>query len=83
MPIRDSDSGGTAGAAIINDLGSDNTVSVFVSAEGTSGPIVSVNKAALLSALTINAQQSQLAVGQEFQDRELDRTVPLLAAGQQ
>ena len=67
--IRDSDSGGTAGAAIINDLGSDNTVSVFVSAEGTSGPIVSVNKAALLSALTINTQQSQLGVGQEFQDR--------------
>ena len=67
--IRDSDSGGTAGAAIIGDLGSDNTLSVFASADGASGPIVSINKAALLSALTINTQQSQLGVGQEFQDR--------------
>jgi flagellin len=33
----------------------DNTVSIFVSAEGNSGPIVSVNKSLLLSALTINA----------------------------
>ena len=32
----------------------DNTVSVYVSAEGTSGPTVSVNKALLLSALTID-----------------------------
>ena len=67
--IRDSDNGGTAGAAIIGDLGSDNTLSVFASANGASGPTVSVNKAALLSALTINRQQSQLGVGQEFQDR--------------
>ncbi len=34
-------------------LTSDNTVSVFVSAEGNAGPIVSVNKSLLLSALTI------------------------------
>ena len=67
--IRDSDSGGGAGAAIIGDLGSDNTLSVFASANGASGPTVSINKAALLSALTINRQQSQLGVGQEFQDR--------------
>ena len=67
--VRDSDSGGTAGAAIIGDLGSDNTVSVFVSPDGNTGAKVSINKAVLLSALTINAQQSQLAVGQEFQDR--------------
>jgi len=32
----------------------DNTVSVYVSADGTAGPIVSVNKALLLSALTID-----------------------------
>ena len=57
------------GAAIIGDLGSDNTVSVFVSPDGNTGAKVSINKAVLLSALTINAQQSQLAVGQEFQDR--------------
>ncbi len=65
--VRDSDS--TRDTVIIGDLGSDNTLSVFASADGASGPIVSINKAALLSALTINTQQSQLGVGQEFQDR--------------
>ena len=67
--VRDSDNGGTAGAAIINDLGSDNTLSVFASASGASGPTVSVNKAALLSALTINRQESQLGVGQAYQSK--------------
>ena len=37
------------------DLALDNTVSVFVSAEGNAGPKVSVNKSLLLSALTIDA----------------------------
>ena len=37
------------------DLALDNTVSVFVSAEGNAGPIVSVSKSLLLSALTIDA----------------------------
>jgi len=45
--------------AVFNNLNqvltSDNTVSVFVSAEGNTGPIVSVNKSLLLSALTIDA----------------------------
>ena len=45
------------GNAKIGDLGSDNTLSVFASANGASGPTVSVNKAALLSALTINRQE--------------------------
>ena len=36
------------------NLAFDNTVSVFVSAEGNSGPIVSVSKSLLLSALTID-----------------------------
>ena len=67
--VRDSDSGGAAGVAIINDLGSDNTLSVFASASGASGPTVSVNKAALLSALTINRQESQLGVGQAYQSK--------------
>ena len=40
---------------LTQDLGRDNTVSIYVSAEGTAGPIVSVNKALLLSALTITA----------------------------
>ena len=65
------------GAAIINDLGSDNTLSVFASANGASGPTVSVNKAALLSALTINRQESQLGVGQEYQEEVQDKSVPL------
>ena len=42
-------------AAVFNDTSLDNTVSIYVSADGTSGPTVSVNKALLLSALTINA----------------------------
>jgi len=40
---------------LVQNLGRDNTVSIYVSAEGTAGPIVSVNKSLLLSALTINA----------------------------
>ena len=35
----------------------DNTVSVFVSADGNTGPIVSVSKALLLSALTIDTDE--------------------------
>ena len=40
---------------VFNDTALDNTVSVFVSADGTTGPKVSVSKSLLLSALTINA----------------------------
>ena len=42
-------------SAKFNDNSLDNTVSIFVSADGTSGPTVSVSKALLLSALTITA----------------------------
>ena len=66
--VRDSDSA-VGDTVIINDLGSDNTLSVFASAGGASGPTVSVNKAALLSALTINRQESQLGVGQAYQSK--------------
>jgi len=45
-------------------LTSDNTVSVFVSAEGNTGPIVSVNKSLLLSALTIDA--ANLTTGKAY-----------------
>ena len=41
-------------SAVFNDATADNTVSVFVSADGTSGPVVSINKSLLLSALTID-----------------------------
>jgi flagellin len=37
-------------------LNEDNTMSIYVSSEGNIGPKVSINKALLLSALTINAQ---------------------------
>jgi flagellin len=37
----------------------DNTVSIFVSSDGNTGPIVSVNKALLLSALTIDSDSLQ------------------------
>jgi len=47
-----SNSGG--GAATFNDIANDHTVSIYVSADGTSGPTVSVNKALLLAALTID-----------------------------
>ena len=40
--------------AVFNDINQDSTVSIYVSADGTSGPTVSVNKALLLSALTID-----------------------------
>ena len=51
------------GNATFNDIANDNTVSVYVSADGTSGPIVSVNKALLLSALTINTSAATIQTG--------------------
>ena len=51
-------------SAKFNDTSLDNTVSIFVSADGTSGPTVSVNKALLLSALTIDA--SNLSTGTAY-----------------
>ena len=53
-----------AGQATFNDIQNDHTVSVYVSADGTSGPTVSVNKALLLSALTINV--SNLSAGTAY-----------------
>jgi len=53
-----------AGNAVFNDINNDNTVSIYVSADGTSGPTVSVNKSLLLSALTINA--SNLGTGTAY-----------------
>ena len=48
-----SETAGTEGK--FGDLNLDNTVSVYVSADGNAGAKVSVNKALLLSALTIDA----------------------------
>ena len=36
------------------NLGLDNTMSIYVSSDGSSGPTVSINKALLLSALSID-----------------------------
>ena len=57
-------SNAAAGSATFNNTALDNTVSVYVSADGTSGPTVSVNKALLLSALTIDA--SNLSAGTAY-----------------
>ena len=46
---------------VFDDTALDNTVSVFVSADGTTGPKVSVSKSMLLSALTINASTLEAA----------------------
>jgi len=48
-----SEAAGTEGK--FGDLALDNTISVFVSADGSTGPTVSVGKAMLLSALTVDA----------------------------
>ena len=54
-----SEAGGAEG--VFNNTALDNTMSVFVSAEGTTGPKVSIGKAMLLSALTLDA--ATLAAG--------------------
>ena len=72
--VRDSDSA-IGDTVIIGDLGSDNTLSVFASANGASGPTVSVNKAALLSALTVDA--GDLEEGQAYQTKGTEMSVPL------
>ena len=64
-------------AAKFGDLSADNTMSVYSSAEGSSGPIVSIGKALLLSALTINA--GSLNTAETFQD-ENETTIYSFAA---
>jgi len=53
-------------AAVFNSKSFDNTVSVFVSADGTSGPVVSINKALLLSALTIDTDPTKIGDGTAY-----------------
>jgi flagellin len=64
-------------AAKFGDLSADNTMSVFTSAEGSSGPIVSIGKALLLSALTINS--GSLNTAQTYQE-ENESTIYSFAA---
>ena len=60
------------GAATFNDIASDNTVSIYVSADGTSGPTVSVNKSLLLAALTIDT--NALSTGQAYKNDQNNAT---------
>ena len=53
--VRHDDSQDQISQAVFNNASLDNTVSVFVSADGSTGAKVSLNKATLLSALTINS----------------------------
>ncbi len=50
-------------SAVFNDNAFDNTVSIYVSADGTSGPTVSVGKSLLLSALTIDTANLSTGTG--------------------
>ena len=49
-----------------NTIGSGNTVSIFTSATGESGSVVSINKTSMLAALTIDA--SSVSTKKAFQD---------------
>jgi flagellin len=57
--------GGATDAVFGNGSSADNTVSIYTTANGASGPIVSLSKAALLSALTFNSTdvKTNLAFG--------------------
>lgn len=69
----------TGGQAKIGDLNADNTVSVFVSPDGSTGAKVSINKALLLSALTIDALSTNINNGQEFGDAGTNDVVAFAA----
>jgi len=55
-----------SGNATFNTVGSGNTVSIFTSATGESGSIVSISKASMLAALTIDA--ANVSSKKAFQD---------------
>jgi flagellin len=58
----------SAGNVTFNTSGSGNTVSIFTSATGEGGSIVSINKTALLAALTIDATSGNVSNKKAFQD---------------
>lgn len=65
-------------AATFGNLSADNTMSIYTSAEGSSGPIVSIGKAMLLSALTIN--EANLNTAQTFQSEDSANDISSFAA---
>ena len=62
-------SAGVTTAATFNTSGSGNTVSIFTSATGESGSKVSINKTALLAALTITETAGLVDTKNTFQSR--------------
>ena len=68
----------STGNATFNTVGSGNTVSIFTSATGESGSIVSINKSTMLAALTIDA--SSVSTKKTFQDRTTAGTYSFGAA---
>lgn len=56
----------STGKATFNTVGSGNTVSIYTSENGGSGSVVSINKATMLAALTIDA--GNVSVKKAFQD---------------
>ena len=65
-------------AATFGNLSADNTMSIYTSAEGSSGPIVSIGKAMLLSAITIN--EANLDTAQTFQSEDSANDISSFAA---
>jgi flagellin len=49
-------------------LSADNTMSIYVSSDGSSGPKVSINKALLLSALTVDSDLADIGTGVAYSD---------------
>jgi flagellin len=50
------------------NLSADNTMSIFVSSDGSAGPKVSINKALLLSALSIDPQAATIGTGISYDE---------------
>ena len=71
----------STGSVTFNTAGSGNTVSIFTSATGEGGSIVSINKTALLAALTIDATSGNVAVKKTFQDAATDGTDQIRSFG--
>jgi len=71
----------SSGSVTFNTAGSGNTVSIFTSATGEGGSIVSINKTALLAALTIDATSGNVAVKKTFQDAATSGTDQIRSFG--
>ena len=66
------------GNATFNTVGSGNTVSIYTSENGGSGSVVSINKATMLAALTIDS--TSVGVKKAFQDSTGSATIKSFAA---